>query len=183
MSRGGKRTGVGRKRLEETDLCKWIVNRIRQHSNSPEFTHARQLQYIKKVKPKLQDEFIGLHDAYKKLEALDTPARKNLIEKRIREDDAGTVFEEIREALGLEVEVTGSKTIHKKTITLDADGYEVAVLPQYYQLPTPNQFLMSELYESVACEASLAFNRRVTKRHIKDCVGAWSKFEKSLKEL
>jgi hypothetical protein len=47
-------------------------------------------------------------------------------------------------------------------------------------LPTPNQFVMSHIYKTVANQASLHFAKVISPRKVKDCANAWVKYEKQL---
>jgi hypothetical protein len=152
MPRGGKRVGSGRTPLAETNLCRWIVRRVREIGNEPEFIRERSVQVVKRTDKNQVDNLVELDAAYQKLKLASIPERRAMIA-----DDFGTPLEETRQIL------------------------ETSGFPKYLQLPRPNQYMMRKIYERVAAEATDHFQKRTTVRKVKDCVGAWLKFERSFK--
>jgi hypothetical protein len=144
---------VGRKPLWSTERCNWIVRRIRELAEEPNFKHARRTQYVKRNHPQSLEMRQELEDAWQLIH--DAPIEKR---KAWINDDAETPLEESRAILA-EFQENG--------------------IPQQYNLPPPNQFFMNKLFEQVAIEATQKFQKKCTIRNVKDCVAAWMKFEKS----
>jgi hypothetical protein len=154
MPSGGKRKGAGRKSRSPFDpFLIWIVGRVRALASDLEFIQERQLQFIKRRDKNQVQNQIDLHSNYKELKRANLSQRHAMIA-----DDCGTPLEETRQIL-------------------TTDGF-----PRYLSLPPPNQFQMNKIYKQVAKEATVRFGKEMTVRTVKDCVGAWRKFEKQFSD-
>jgi hypothetical protein len=150
VPRGGKRTRSGRKPLHESEICRWLVRRVRELGTGEEMNRERQLQFMKRNFKNQVENFVELQTNYQSLKQTTEQRRRAMVA-----DDCGTPLEEARELLATE-------------------GF-----PRHLQLPPPNQFQMNRIYNQVATEASVHFGKLISVRNAKDFLAAWLKYEKS----
>jgi hypothetical protein len=152
MPRGGKRQGAGRIPFWERNDCAWIVRRVREIAESDEMMQRRIHQQIKRRRPSQLEALDELQKNYDHMNSASIEQRSAMFK-----DDAQTPLEETRA-------ITGDKNFQ-----------------QYVSVPPPSHFMLSEIYEQVAAEASKRFGTHYPKRSVKRCISACLKLAKALK--